>query len=106
MEFFYQTKQVVVDRNEDGDVIGDVFQPIIELPSGQRFAHQECFGDVSKADSFVTTCEEMNSAGENVLMTLEDEWHETDPRYGSAHHQNIGDAHLMDSEELSHRSPY
>jgi hypothetical protein len=30
----------------------------------------------------------------------EDEWSETDPAYGSAHHQKIGDSHLMDPEEL------
>ena len=87
-------------RNEDGDVIGDIYIPIIEMPSGQRFEHCEVMHDSQVADEFVAELEYLNSQGEDVLSLQEDEWSETDPAYGSAHHQKIGDSHLMDPEEL------
>lgn len=103
MKFTYHALQVVVDHNEDGDVIGDIYIPIIEMPSGQRFAHCEAIPVQEDADKFITLLEKLNAEGENVLVSHEAEWSETDPAYGSKQHQKIGDRHLMDAEELERR---
>lgn len=100
MIFTHHARQVVLGRDEDGETVGNVFIPIVETPTGQRFEHCECIYDELVADAFVSELEGLHLEGVNVLETKENEWSETDPAYGSSHHQQVGDFHLMDAKEL------
>lgn len=102
MRFYWVDELAEVDQNEDGPVIGYVYKVMAQLDSGKRSVYHVIFGE-KEAEAFVAKCKALHEEGVDVLTEQADDWIETAPCYGSAHHQAVGDVFLLDKEELYHR---